>query len=54
MNNTLTIRSHDELIAYVPHLLGFQLFWTTDPRCRCSSPPGSCGGNWELGESQNH
>lgn len=24
MNNTLTIRSHDELIAYVPHLLGFQ------------------------------
>lgn len=23
MNNTLTIRSHDELIAYVPHALGF-------------------------------
>lgn len=33
--NTLTIRSHDELIAYVPHLLGFQLFWTSDPGARC-------------------
>lgn len=24
MNNTLKLRSHDELIAYVPHMLGFK------------------------------
>lgn len=31
MTNVLKISSHDELIASIPHTLGFTLFWTTDP-----------------------
>lgn len=27
----LVVQSPDELIAAVPHVLGFKLFWTTDP-----------------------
>lgn len=26
---TLSIHSPDELVAAIPHLLGFKLFWTT-------------------------
>lgn len=28
---SLSIRSPDELIAAIPHMLGFKLFWTTLP-----------------------
>ncbi len=28
---TLAILNPDELIAAIPHMLGFKLFWTTDP-----------------------
>lgn len=27
---TLSIHSPDELIAVIPHMLGFKLFWTTE------------------------
>jgi len=31
---TITINTHEDAIAAVPHLLGFHLFWTSpsDPR----------------------
>jgi len=32
---TLSVRSPDELIAVIPHLLGFKLFWTSDSGARC-------------------
>lgn len=29
MTDMRTISSHDELISYIPHLMGFHLLWTT-------------------------
>jgi hypothetical protein len=31
----LVVQSPDELLAAVPHVLGFKLFWTSDSGARC-------------------
>jgi hypothetical protein len=32
---TVSIKNPDELVAVIPHMLGFRLFWTSDPGARC-------------------
>jgi hypothetical protein len=41
----LVVQSPDELLAAMPHVLGFKLFWTTDP----GWPIGSAGLRADVG-----